>query len=227
MLLMPAPRVRRFRVGATLYSARRHGGLASALLLVLLLQLGTTAEAAALVLSQVLPQTESGQDFVFDFSSLGLSDGSDGVLTIHARGDYQAGNPTEFLTWDIDSLGIGSVAGPLTGAATILQDNGVNDVEWTQSFTIDGTDLLAATSDGSLSILLDLNLDDLFLGVNHLADTEFAGVSLAYAPIPEPSGAVLCAVGWATIGWLVRRRARPGGQGPSRSARLRSPPAPG
>jgi hypothetical protein len=212
---MPASsRVRRPRVGEAPHPARRRGGLASALLVVLLLQVGTAGEAAALVLSQSLPQTESGQDFSFAFSSLHPSDGSDGILTIHARGDYDPDNPTEFLTWDLDSLGIGSIAGPLTGAATILQDNGINDVEWTQSFSIAGSDLLAATSDGTLSILLDLNLDDLFLGVNHLADTEFAGVSLAYAPIPEPSSTLLFAAGSLTIGYVGAR---------ARASRRRSP----
>jgi hypothetical protein len=178
----------------------------AAIALALALLLGTASEAAAVVLSQSLPQTESGQDFEFDFSALRPSDGSDGILTIHARGDYDPQNPAEFLTWDIDSLGIGSIAGPLTGAATILQDNGINDVEWTQSFTIAGSDLLAATSDGTLNVLLDLYLDDLFVGVNHVADTEFAGVSLSYAPIPEPSSTLLLATGTLTIACLGARR---------------------
>jgi hypothetical protein len=175
----------------------------------LLLLLGVAAGAGAATLSQVLPQTESGQDFDFAFAGVRLSDGGDGVLTLHARGDYQAANPTEFLTWDLDSLAIGSMAGPPTGQATILLDNGVNDVEWTQSFVIPGSSLLLATADGTLHILLDLYLDDLFLGVNHLADTEFAGVSLDYPAIPEPSSAILFAVGWAVVARRgIRRPAR-------------------
>jgi len=165
-------------------------------------------DAAAVTLTQSAPQTEDGQDFDFRFDSILLSDGMDGVLTIHARGDYQPGNPTEFLTWDLDSLGIGSMA-PITGEATILQENSVNDVEWIQSFSIGGADLLDATADGSLNVFVDLNLDELFLGVNHYADTEFVEVSLSYSTaIPEPSGAVLFITGGLLVGLrLARRRA--------------------
>jgi hypothetical protein len=148
------------------------------------LMIGASAGIAAPFSStQSLSQTADGQDFDFMLSGLPLSNGSDGTLTIHARGDYQAANPTEFLTWDFDALGIGTIAGPLTGNATILVDNGVNDVEWTQSFTLSGSDLVSATSDGIVHILLDLNLDDSFLGVNHLAATEVAEITLAYEDV--------------------------------------------
>jgi hypothetical protein len=174
--------------------------------LVVLLVFAAAPEASAISLSLAAPQTESGQDFDFEFSSILVSDGSDGVLTIHARGDYQAANPTEFLTWDLDSLGIGSVAGPLTGLATILQDNGVNDVEWTQSFVLFGSDLLVATADSTLHLHVDLNLDELFLGVNHLADTEFVEVSLSYAALPEPTSALMFAMGSLVMARVGARR---------------------
>jgi hypothetical protein len=170
--------------------------------LVVLLVFAAAPEASAISLSLAAPQTESGQDFDFEFSSILVSDGRDGVLTIH----YQAANPTEFLTWDLDSLGIGSVAGPLTGLATILQDNGVNDVEWTQSFVLFGSDLLVATADSTLHLHVDLNLDELFLGVNHLADTEFVEVSLSYAALPEPTSALMFAMGSLVMARVGARR---------------------
>lgn len=138
-------------------------------------------------------QTESGQDFDFVLSPVPPSDGTDGALTIHARGDYQPDNPTEYLTWDLDFMGIGSFAGPVTGEAWVIRDNGINDVQWMQSFTIDGDDLREATSDGTLHVFLDLYLNDQFLGVNHLADTEWVQVTLRYRrEVPDHPG------GW---GW--------------------------
>lgn len=170
--------------------------------------LGVASVAGAVTLTASAPQTESGQDFAFTFNGVPVSDGLDGLLTIHARGDYQAANPTEFLTWDIDFLGIGAVAGPLTGFATILLDNGPNDVEWMQTFVIPGAALLQATSDGVLTALLDLNLDPNFVGVNHLFDTDFASVRIDYAQaIPEPTAALLYGCGALVFaGARTRRR---------------------
>lgn len=180
---------------------------------VFFLLVAVVGDASAVTLSAGAPQTEDGQNFDFRFDSILLSDGTDGTLTIRARGDYQPGNPTEFLTWDLDWLGIGTQAGPLRGNAQVIQNNSVNDVEWIQSFTIQGSDLIAATSDGTLSILLDLYLDEeTLLGVNHYADTEFVRVSLDYgAPIPEPSSAVLFVAGSVVVGLHLtpsRRRRR-------------------
>ncbi len=177
-----------------------------------LLLVSAAGNAAAVTLAAAAPQTEDGQDFDFRFDSVLLSDGTDGELTIQARGDYQPGNPTEFLTWDLDFLGIGTTAAPLMGNARILQENSVNDVEWIQSFTIQGSDLLDATADGTLSILIDLYLDeDTLLGVNHYADTEYVAVALRYAPaIPEPSSVALFVVGSVVVGLRLTpsRRAR-------------------
>lgn len=172
------------------------------LVLFLLFSLGAAVEAHAVTISALAPQTISGQDYEFVFSDILVSDGSDGVFTIHARGDYHPANPTEFLSWDLDSMGIGSAAGPPIGGATIIQENSVNDVEWTQSFDILGADLLSLTSDGAISILLDLNLDSQLLGVDCcFSGMEFVQVSLGYdAAIPEPSPALLFAVGMGCIG---------------------------
>lgn len=175
----------------------------------LLFLLVSAAPASALTLTASAPQTVSGQSFDFLFDPVPVSSGVDGVLTIHARGDYYPLDPNEFLTWDLDSLGIGGMAGPVIGGTTILLDNGINDVEWTQDFAILGSDLLAATADGALHILVDLNLNPDFTGVNHFADTEFVEASLSYeSPIPEPSGALAFLVGCTVVQAGVARRRR-------------------
>lgn len=181
------------------------------LILSLLFSLGAAVEAHAITISAFAPQTISGQDYEFGFSDILVSDGSDGIFTIHARGDYHPANPTEFLSWDLDSMGIGSDAGPPIGGATIIQENSINDVEWVQSFDILGADLLSATADGAISILLDLNLDSQLLGVNCcFSGMEFVDVSLEYhAAIPEPSAALLFVVGLGCIGWSGMPRTRP------------------
>ena len=156
------------------------------LALALSLLLGFATDACFWRIAQ---QTESGQDFDFVFPSVPPSDGTDGTLTIHARGDYQPDNPTEYLTWDLDFMGIGSFAGPVTGEAIVVRDNGINDVQWFQSFTIHGDDLLEATSDSTLHVFVDLYLDDQFLGVNHLADTEWVKVTIRYKRgVPDRPG---------------------------------------
>ena len=81
------------------------------------------------MLNDSAPQTVGGQNFVFSFGGQPPSDGTGGTLTIHARGDYDPGTATEFLTWDIDSLGIGSAAGPAIGGTTIIQNLGINEVD--------------------------------------------------------------------------------------------------
>ena len=182
--------------------------LIRALALAAVLLVGAAGGASAALLEAIAPQTEDGQDFDFEFDGVLLSNGTAGVLTIQARGDYQPGNPFEFLTWDIDALGIGTVGGPVTGGATILQDNGPNDVEWVQRWEILGSDLVTATGDGTVNIMVDLNLDALFRGVNHYADTEYVAVSLAYAPVPEPTSALLMLLGGTIVRRGIARRRR-------------------
>lgn len=194
---------------------RRHRRLrpvsALSLLLVSAVLLGGTAEAArAVTIGAVASQTESGQDFVFDFTGVPAAAGTSGTFTIRARGDYDLTNSTEFLSWSFASLGLSTDAGPSLGGATILLDNGLNDVEWTQSFAVSGADLLALTDPGAFSIGVDLNLTPDLLGVDCcFTGSEFVSVALSYepiqGPIPEPTAGLLFLVGVGCVAWRTRR----------------------
>ena len=174
---------------------------------VLALALSATAHAVPVVLSDIEAQTVDGQDFTFSFSPVPLSDGNDGTLTIHARGDYDPGTATEFLNWDIDSLGIGGAAGPTIGGTTILLNNGINDVEWEQTFTISGADLLTITGDSAANVLIDLNLTPGGNGVNLIGSNAFVEVTLTYnTAVPEPATLGVLAAGLGLVGWSRRRR---------------------
>jgi hypothetical protein len=173
--------------------------------------LGPVATGQASLLQAIQTQTVSGQDFSFNFAGLAPSDGTGGVLTIRARGDYDAGTAGEFLTWDLDFMGIGVTAGPAIGGATIIQEHEIlNDTEWTQSFTINGSDLFTALTDEMITISVDLN----FQGFSGVAccfpntGTPFVEVALQYRPVPEPTAALLFVVGFGTVARSCTARAR-------------------
>ena len=153
-----------------------------------LVALGATALSGTIVvLNDLQPQTVAGEDFNFLFSPVPVSDGTDGVLTLHARGDYDPNTSTEFVTWDIDSLGIGANAGPTIGGVMIIQNNGINDVEWSQDVTIAAADMLTITGDALVDILVDLNGDQSAgVGVGFQPD-EFFEVTLTYKSSPTPA----------------------------------------
>ena len=119
-------------------------------LCVFMLAVGT---ANAVTYTDSSPQTTAGQNFVFTFSPVNPWNGGNGTFTVHARGDYSVGNSSEYLDWDIDGL-VSERAGPSKGG-TVIQNWGGNDVEWEQSFTINGGLMDAITSDSVINISLD------------------------------------------------------------------------
>jgi len=151
--------------------------------------------AAPIVLTDSAPQTRDGQRFVFTFQPVVPTVGDAGSFTVHARGDYSSDTSSEYLNWSIEGLASGT-ASPYRGA-TIVETYAYNDVQWEQTWIIDGSVLQAVTADGIVSISTDVSSA---VGPEWSADP-FVGVSLT---VPEPATMGIVAIGGAIA--MVRRR---------------------
>ena len=145
-----------------------------------------TGASYAVTYTDSSPQTTAGQNFVFTFSPVNPWNGGNGTFTVHARGDYSVEYPTsEYLNWDIDGL-ISDVGAPDYG--TVINEFSFDDVEWEQSYTINGGLLDAITSDSSIAISIDLSS-----AVNYQIDPSkhFVEVEITYnasgSPCPSPA----------------------------------------
>ncbi len=141
--------------------------------------------------------TETGQTFVFTFDGL-LPAASEGTLVIEGLGDFSVVPPSlETLDWDIDGIasGQGFDASAFSGTVDLFQ-NAVS-----QSWTISLADMVAITSDGSLTITLVASS-----AVNFYADQpeDFLSVNLSYTAIPAPGAVAVLGAG----GLLAARRRR-------------------
>lgn len=159
-----------------------------------------TTQAALVSLEDLQLQTQDFQLFTFTFTPVAPSDGTDGLLLIHAFGDYTPFTLTEFTAWQIESFAGPALAGPNNGAS-LVNLFGTNAVEWVQGFVITGSDLVNITNDGLVEILVALS------GEVHVGFSlnEYVQVALIYNAIPEPSTWLLFGAGLAGLVFTRRR----------------------
>ena len=178
----------------------------------LALTLGCVLPASATLITQTQILVSDGQNFIFDFNGLGLSDGTDGVLTI-ASGtatnpsfsglDLDAANEFFDVVFETTNLGrFGCNSG--TGVTTIPGNTGGIECDFSLDIAIDGASLLSLLADGMLSI--GVNFSDT---VNAFNDNDEVIVSISYVdangaqPVPEPSALAIFALG--LLGLASRR----------------------
>lgn len=166
----------------------------------------STANATPIVLTDRADQTVAGQNFTFEFAPLGVSNGTDGIFEIHARGDYSIGaSLRESLSVDLD--GVVQFNDLQATNANLIRTHSRNDIEWVQTFTVSGADLVAMTSDLNSSIFIDVAS-----GVNLNLNHSFVEVTLAYesgaaaTPVSEPGMLSLLSLGLVGLG--VSRKLR-------------------
>ncbi len=126
------------------------------LILIVLLLLNAAVEATVVNLATgKQPQTQDGQVFNFNFSNVLLSDGTGGVLSFKARGDYSLDfSRFENITIEID----GEAFGPYgSSASNLIESFNDEDNEWGLSTSVPASLIDAWTSDGLIDMVVTLS----------------------------------------------------------------------
>ena len=146
-------------------------GIQATLFIVVLCAFTQAGAAKAVTLTDCRDQTADGEDFIFTFSLAELPNGTDGIFTIFARGEYRS--TSYYQIWDIDGL-VSDYAGPNHGG-TVIRIFDYDDIEWKQRFIINGALLSTIASDSLVTISLDLSSNVDAYGLS------FVCVELTYA----------------------------------------------
>ncbi len=109
--------------------------------------------------------------------SIPAPDGCAGELTVEAQGDFNADG--EFVAWDADGFASGTACG--VGCNFDDQPNGF---QFSETFLISDSDLLAMAGDGSVTISLDASDG---VDSNNFDPTDFMGFTLRYVEPPVES----------------------------------------
>ena len=175
----------------------------------------TTANAALVSITQKQDQTIAGENFMFSFNGLSPSDGSGGMLILHAQGDYD-GRDDEILSWDAEGVIGAPAVGGFNDVVNGMPEQGgpfdfvnvfqpLGNVEFQRTYTLSAMDLNLLLADSIISILVDL--DD---NVGLFQPPNFVEFTLIYnsdmSEIPIPAAFPLFLAGLGALGVGARRR---------------------